>query len=59
MAKAMQNLMKYFKGGESKKEEKAEKKLSPAAYAKVEKVEGAKSTSKKPAVKKPAMKAKK
>lgn len=54
MGKPMQNLMKYFKGAESKKEEKAEKKLSPKAYAKGEKMEG-----EKPAVKKPVAKAKK
>jgi hypothetical protein len=35
-----------FKGKESKKEEAAEKKMGKAAYAKGEKMEGGKSTSK-------------
>ena len=52
MGKPMQNLMKYFKGAESPKEEKAEKKLSAKAYAKGEKMEGEKAPAKKPAVKK-------
>lgn len=41
-----------FKGKESKREESAEKKLSKAAYAKGEKMEGSKSTSKTKAYKK-------
>jgi hypothetical protein len=44
-SKALDKLLGFFKGTESKKEEAAEKKLSPAAYKKGEKVEGAKSTS--------------
>ena len=43
--KAMEKLIGFFKGAESKKEEAKEKKLSPAMYAKGEKAEGAKSTS--------------
>jgi hypothetical protein len=43
--KAMDKLLGFFKGAESKKEEAKEKKLSPAAYAKGEKAEGVKSTS--------------
>lgn len=42
---ALKGFLKFFKGGEGKKEEAAEKKLSPAQYAKGEKAEGAKSTS--------------
>ncbi len=34
-------------GKETKKEERMEKKMSPAAYARMEKMEGKKSTSKK------------
>lgn len=57
---AMKKLLGFFKGTESAKEEKAEKKLSPAVYRKGEKAEGAKSTSaKKPmgsaAAKKPTV----
>jgi len=43
--KAMEKLLGFFRGTESKKEEAKEKKLSPAAYKKGEKAEGAKSTS--------------
>lgn len=43
--KAMDKLLGFFKGAESKKEEAKEKKLSPAMYKKGEKAEGAKSTS--------------
>lgn len=43
--KALDKLIGFFKGTESKKEEAKEKKLSPAQYAKGEKAEGAKSTS--------------
>ena len=39
------NFMNFFRGKESKKEEAAEKKLTPAQYAKGEKKEGIKSTS--------------
>lgn len=42
---AMKKVLSFFRGTESAKEEKAEKKVSPAAYAKGEKAEGAKSTS--------------
>lgn len=57
---ALKGIMNFFKGRETKAEEAKEKKLSPAAYAKGEKKEGAKSTSaKKPmgtaAVKKPTV----
>jgi hypothetical protein len=38
------NFMKFFKGGETKAKEAAEKKLPAAQYAKGEKSEGAKST---------------
>lgn len=44
-SKALDKLLGFFKGTESKKEEAAEKKVSPAAYKKGEKAEGAKSTS--------------
>lgn len=39
---AMKKVLSFFKGGESKKEEAAEKKLSPAMYRKGEKAEGEK-----------------
>lgn len=60
----MKKVLSFFRGTESAKEEKAEKKLTPAQYAKGEKKEGAKSTSaKKPmgtaAVKKPSVPVKK
>ena len=42
---AIKGFMKFFKGGEGKKEEAAEKKLPAKQYAKGEKVEEAKSTS--------------
>lgn len=45
MGTAMENLRKYLQANESPAEEKAEKKLSKPAYAKNEKMEGAKSTS--------------
>lgn len=41
MGKALSNLMDYFRGKESKAEEKKEKKMSPAAYARGEKMEAA------------------
>lgn len=43
--KAMEKLISFFKGTESKKEEAKEKKVSPAMYKKSEKAEGVKSTS--------------
>lgn len=43
--KAMNKLLGFFKGRETKKEEAAEKKVSPAMYKKGEKMEGTKSTS--------------
>lgn len=39
------NFLNFFKGKESKKEEAAEKKVTPKQYAKGEKKEGIKSTS--------------
>lgn len=57
--KAMDKLLGFFKGTESKKEEAKEKKLSPAAYAKGEKAEGVKSTSAKKPVRSAAAPAKK
>lgn len=39
---ALKGIMNFFKGKETAKEEKAEKKLSPAAYRKGEKAEGEK-----------------
>jgi hypothetical protein len=36
----MKNLLNQFKGRETPKEEKKEKKMSPAAYAKGESMEG-------------------
>jgi len=42
---ALKGFLKFFKGGEGKKEEAAEKKLPAKQYAKGEKVEEAKSTS--------------
>lgn len=57
--KAMEKLIKFFKGTESKKEEAAEKKVSPAMYAKGEKAEGAKSTSAKKPMRSAAVPAKK
>lgn len=53
------NFMKFFKGGETPAKEKAEKKLTPAQYAKGEKSEGAKSTSAKKPVRSAAAPAKK
>lgn len=57
--KAMEKLIGFFKGTESKKEEAKEKKLSPVAYAKGEKAEGAKSTSAKKPMRSAAPAAKK
>lgn len=42
---ALKGIMNFFRGKETAKEEQAEKKVSPAAYKKGEKAEGAKSTS--------------
>lgn len=39
---AMKKVLSFFKGAESKKEEAAEKKVSPAAYKRGEKAEGEK-----------------
>ena len=57
--KAIEKLMSFFKGTESKKEEAAEKKVRPAAYKKGEKAEGAKSTSAKKPMRSAAAPAKK
>lgn len=57
--KAMEKLIGFFKGTESKKEEAKEKKVSPAVYAKGEKAEGAKSTSAKKPMRSAAAPAKK
>lgn len=51
MGQAMKNLLSQFKGRETPKEEKKEKKMSPAAYAKGERMEGEKSVKKMPAKK--------
>jgi len=53
------NFMKFFKGGETKAKEAAEKKLTPAQYAKGEKSEGKKSTSAKKPMRSAAVPAKK
>jgi hypothetical protein len=58
-SKALDKLLGFFKGAESKKEEAAEKKLSPAAYKKGEKAEGVKSTSAKKPMRSAAAPAKK
>lgn len=58
-SKALDKLLGFFKGTESKKEEAAEKKVSPAAYKKGEKAEGAKSTSAKKPMRSAAAPAKK
>ena len=39
---ALKGIMNFFKGKETAKEEKAEKKVSPAAYKRGEKAEGEK-----------------
>lgn len=41
MATALSKLMDYFRGRETPMEEKKEKKMSPAAYARGEKMEAA------------------
>lgn len=58
-SKALDKLLGFFKGTESKKEEAKEKKLSPAAYKKGEKAEGTKSTSAKKPMRSAAVPAKK
>jgi hypothetical protein len=57
--KAMDKLLSFFRGSESKKEEAKEKKVSPAAYARGEKKEGVKSTSAKKPMRSAAVPAKK
>ena len=47
MGQAMKNLLNQFKGRETPKEEKKEKKMSPAMYAKGEKMEAKKMAAKK------------
>jgi hypothetical protein len=42
MGKALKNLLNQFRGRETPAEEKKEKKMSPAAYAKGERMEGEK-----------------
>jgi hypothetical protein len=56
---ALPNFLKMFSGKETKKEEAAEKKATPAMYAKGEKKEGAKSTSAKKPMRSAAVPAKK
>ena len=56
---ALKGIMNFFKGKETAKEETAEKKVSPAAYKKGEKAEGAKSTSAKKPMRSAAAPAKK
>ena len=56
---ALPNFLKKIMGTESKKEEAAEKKLPAKQYAKVEKAEGAKSTSTKKPMRSAAAPAKK
>jgi len=46
MGKALKELLSQFRGKETAKEEKKEKKMSPSAYAKGERMEGEKTVKK-------------